>query len=133
MENQQNTPEKKTRTRKIIKHYMICDCGCKFLTTSRTKHLNSVKHVMMLGGATIDEYNKYVGDKAELTGYIHRYENNTYSIDLSVGFVKFFDRFVDRYNGYKEKYGLDDPWLENVESNRMVMDLKSKLIELKML
>ncbi len=86
-----------------------------------------------MAGATIDEYNKYIGDKAELTSYINRYENETFSLDLSILFVKYFDRFVGRYNGYKEKYGLDDPWLENVVSNKIVMDLKSRLTEMKAL
>ncbi len=86
---------------------------------------------MMLGGASIDEYNKYVGDKSVLTDVIKRLENEDLPLYRTISEVRCFDRRVKEYIDYKEKYGLDDPWLENILSNTMMMELKHQLKEMK--
>ncbi len=88
---------------------------------------------MMMGGATIEEYNKYVGDKAGLTSTIKLLENGDLPLYRTISEVKYFDRDVKVYIDYKEKYGLEDPWLENILSNTMMMELRHKLKEMKVL
>ena len=88
---------------------------------------------MMMGGTTIEEYNKYVGDKAGLTSAIKLLENEDLPLYRTISEVRCFDRDVKVYIDYKEKYGLEDPWLENILSNTMMMELKHKLKAMKVM
>ena len=88
---------------------------------------------MMMGGTTIEEHNKYDADKAGLTSAMKLLENEDLPLYRTITEVRYFDRTVKEYIDYKEKYGLDDPWLENILSNTMMMELKHKLKEMKVM
>ncbi len=95
-----------------------------------TKHLNSAKHVMMMGGATEEECKRYDCGKARLKNCINFLLEKDHPLSVVRAEVRSFDRLIGEYNDYKEKYDLNDPWLEEISNNRIMMDFKQKLNEL---
>ncbi len=127
VESEQTTPKEKKKQKCVV----VCECGCKMFNTSMPKHMKSVKHVMMMGGATEEECKRYYCGKARLTSYIQDLSSKDLEPMWFIPFAKGLEELVSEYNGYKEKYKLHDPWFENILTNTTRLDAKQKLNELR--
>ncbi len=70
-----------------------------------------------MGGATEEECKRYDCGKAGLTSYIQQLSSTDLHPMWFIPFAKSLEELVSEYNGYKEKYKLNDPWFENILTN----------------
>ncbi len=98
MENREQVQPKKKE--KIV--FVECECKCVFNKNHMKKHRLTIKHIMLMRGATINEYHKFIGDKASVIN-----NHNTMHIP-------FRDAHLQCVRDVINKYQLDDPWLYNL-------------------
>ena len=63
------------------------------------KHRLTIKHIMLMRGATIDDYHKFIGDKA----FVINHNNSMH--------IQWCYEVLQRVRDVINKYQLDDPWI----------------------
>ena len=89
-----------------------CERGCEVKRPYKSKHIHSLKHRMLVDGATLQDFRNYNGEKANASYYINRilllrmertdprYECNVKHIQKSLKLIA----------DAADKFGVQDDW-----------------------